>query len=175
MIQTRRLRLLPARLSDFEAMGRGDEALGRSLGVAVANGWEGDPQHREAIASGDGFLADNPDAAGWWTYLFVLDAENLLIGVGGLKGRPQAGAAEIGYALAPEHRGRGLALEAARGLMQFAFTSPVVEVVRAHTLAEENASTRLLRRLGLQQAGAVHDPDEGDIWRWEITREQALN
>jgi RimJ/RimL family protein N-acetyltransferase len=172
VIETERLRLIPARPEHYRAMREGDAALGRLLEVTVAEGWEGLPDHRDAIASGDSFLAARPEAADWWTYLFVLDAEHLLVGVGGLKGLPQDGAAEIGYALAPACRGRGLAREAAQGLVSFALASPDVDVVCAHTLAEENRSTRLLQRLGMRRVEVRHDPEDGEIWRWEITREQ---
>lgn len=37
----------------------------------------------------------------------------------------------------------------------------------AHTLAQENASNALLRRLGFRFAGEVSDPEEGIVWRWE--------
>jgi hypothetical protein len=37
----------------------------------------------------------------------------------------------------------------------------------AHTLPEENASTRALRRNGFLFAGEVMDPEDGLVWRWE--------
>ena len=36
----------------------------------------------------------------------------------------------------------------------------------AHTLPEENASNRALRRNGFVYAGEVDDPEDGLIWRW---------
>jgi len=35
---------------------------------------------------------------------------------------------------------------------------------------EENASTRILRRLGLQLLGPVEDPEDGTVWRWVLPR-----
>jgi RimJ/RimL family protein N-acetyltransferase len=168
VIQTERLRLIPARSEHHQAMREGDEALGRLLGLAVADGWEGLPGHRDAIASGDAFLEANPDAADWWTHLFL--HEGTLVGVGGFKGAPAEGIVEIGYALAPAWRGRGLALEAARGLMEHAFAYGDVRQVQAHTLAEENASGRILAKLGMQRVESFHDPDDGEVWRWAVRR-----
>jgi hypothetical protein len=37
----------------------------------------------------------------------------------------------------------------------------------AHTLPEENASNKALRRNGFAFAGEVEDPEDGLIWRWE--------
>lgn len=48
----------------------------------------------------------------------------------------------------------------------------VVEVI-AHTLARENASTRILRGLNFQHSGIVVVPDGGDVWRWMLTRAQS--
>lgn len=174
MIRTARLRLIPAAVEHFEAMREGDAALGRLLGLSTAEDWVGLVDHREFIARGDERLKARPGDFGWWTYLFVHDADAALIGVGGLKGEPKHGEAEIGYALAPSYRGRGLAIEAARALADFAFADPRVERVTAHTLAGPNASTRLLERLGMRFEGGVHDPDDGDVWRWAMDRRNAV-
>jgi hypothetical protein len=42
---------------------------------------------------------------------------------------------------------------------------PTVEIF-AHTLAEQNASTVILRNLGFEFVGAVDHPEEGAIWEW---------
>jgi hypothetical protein len=42
-----------------------------------------------------------------------------------------------------------------------------VRTVIAHTLPEENASTRALRGNGFAHAGEVIDPEDGRVWRWE--------
>jgi RimJ/RimL family protein N-acetyltransferase len=46
-----------------------------------------------------------------------------------------------------------------------------VQVVRAHTFAESNASARVLTKCGFHHAGEVIDPDDGPVWRWERRRE----
>jgi hypothetical protein len=37
-------------------------------------------------------------------------------------------------------------------------------------LAERNASTAVLAKIGMQHVATVTDPDEGDLWRWEIAK-----
>ena len=170
MIETERLRLIPAGHEHFTAMRDGDEALGRLLGVHVAHEWEGVAAFRDAIAGGGTFLEEHPGAFGWWTYLFVHRPDETLVGVGGLKGEPTDGTAEIGYALAPDYRGRGLALEAALGLRDFAFADPRVKRVIAHTLPEPNRSNHLLAKIGMRFDSVSSDPDEGDVWRWAMER-----
>jgi len=58
-------------------------------------------------------------------------------------------------------------------LVSYAFSNSKVRVVRAHTLAEANASTRVLAKCGFQRIGEVVDPDDGLVWRWEKHDEAA--
>ena len=112
-------------------------------------------------------LRSAPPAVGWWSYLFVHTDDRTLAGDGGFKGRPNgAGEVEIGYALVPEYRDRGLATEAARGLVRWAFSHPEVAAVRAETLPDGHASIRVLEKLGMRFAGAT----EG-VLRWRLERQ----
>ena len=154
-------------------MREGDDALARALGLTVADGWVGLEDHREVIVNADSFLEEHPGAADWWMYLFVHVADAALIGVGGFKGEPADGVVELGYALAPAYRGRGLALEAARALRDHALARGDVHTVQAHTLAEENASTRILLALGMDKRESVYDPEDGAVWRWSLERSAA--
>jgi [ribosomal protein S5]-alanine N-acetyltransferase len=90
--------------------------------------------------------------------------------MGGFKGPPSAGAVEIGYAIAPTLQRRGLATAAARQLVERAFADPNVGAVDAHTLAQRNASVRVLEKLGMQRIGEVPDHEHGAIWHWRIRR-----
>ena len=42
-----------------------------------------------------------------------------------------------------------------------------VRLVRAHTLPERNASTRVLEKNGFRLVGPVVDPEDGPVFRWE--------
>ena len=96
---------------------------------------------------------------------------NVLVGSGGYKGPPtEQGMVEIGYEIAEAYRGRGFATEMAQLLVQKALEAPEVQLVQAHTLAEENASVKVLRKCGFQHVETLSDPDEGDVWRWELKR-----
>jgi [ribosomal protein S5]-alanine N-acetyltransferase len=95
-----------------------------------------------------------------------------VIGTCGFKAPPDAdGMVEIAYGVTTEHQNRGYATEAAAALVTFAFGSGQVRVVRAHTIASGNASTRVLARCGFRSTGQVIDPEDGPVWRWE-TNEQ---
>lgn len=173
MIQTPRLRLVPCELRHFEAILTDRQRLGRMLSVVVPDDAFDFPgvMTIRAMRFMHEHLKADPDVSGWWTYLFVRAQDRVLIGPGGYKGRPdEEGAVEIGYAIVPEYRGRGLATEAARGLIDHAFAHEHVESVDAHTLAEHNASMRVLEKVGMRFAGAVPDPDRDEIWRWSLRR-----
>ncbi len=140
----------------------GDRALGVALDAVLAPGWDVFP----------GSLAASPPVP-WGTWLFVALEPRTLVGYGGFKGPPRGGEVEIGFAIAPAWRGRGLATEAAAELVDRAFAEPGVERVIAHTLAGENASTRVLARLGFARAADIVDPDDGPLWRWVRDRHGA--
>jgi RimJ/RimL family protein N-acetyltransferase len=97
-----------------------------------------------------------------------------VVGSAGFKGPPAAdGVVEISYGVDPDHRGKGYATEAAQALTAYAFRSGTVRVVRAHTLPEPNASTRVLAKCGFRRIGEVIDPEDGLVWRWEKQRGDA--
>jgi hypothetical protein len=43
-------------------------------------------------------------------------------------------------------------------------------MVDAHTLAQWNASTKILQKCGLTKIAEKHDPEDGDIWHWRLMR-----
>ena len=116
-------------------------------------------------------LVNNATTASPWIVGFnMICAENQsMVGQCGFKGPPTDGVVEIAYAVEPSEQGKGYATEAARALTQFAFTCEDVRLVCAHTLPTANASTRVLDKCGFQHVGTVNDPEDGLVWRWEIS------
>jgi RimJ/RimL family protein N-acetyltransferase len=105
-----------------------------------------------------------------WIHGFRLEHRQSgeVVGSCGFKGPPDdEGVVEIAYGVASEHQGKGYATEAAEALASYAFGHGPVRLVRAHTLPEPNASTRVLTKCGFQRVGEVIDPDDGLVWRWE--------
>jgi len=111
-----------------------------------------------------------PSAAPWIGYLAEDEASGNIVGSCGYKGGCRDGIVEIAYFSFPGHEGRGFATEMARLLTDLALRQPEVQIVCAHTLQEEKASVRILRRLGFALIGTVEDPDDGTVWRWELNR-----
>jgi RimJ/RimL family protein N-acetyltransferase len=95
-----------------------------------------------------------------------------VVGKCGFKGPPDTdGVVEIAYGVNPEHQGKGYATEAAAALVSLALDQEQVRTVRAHTLPEPNASTRVLTKCGFRRVGEVIDPEDGLVWRWERQNE----
>lgn len=170
MIQTLRLQLLPCTLKHFEALLHGNEALAQTLGIDVPEQWT---EYPEMVLVAYDKLRNDPSLLGWFFYLAIHKTENRLIGTGGFKGRPTPdGVVEIGYEVSLEYREQGYATEMAETLVRFAFNHSYVNKVIAHTLEEYNAAVIVLQKNGFHFAGAVNGTDAGELWRWEITREQ---
>ena len=111
--------------------------------------------------------ATSPDP---WVHGFAVTTrqDRVLVGECGFKGPPNSeGIVEVAYGIHPDQRCKGYATEAARVLVLFALTSDDVRVVRAHTLPESNASTRVLTKCSFRHVGETMDPDDGLVWRWE--------
>lgn len=88
----------------------------------------------------------------------VLRSDNRLIGNCGIR-MESAGAleADMGYELAPEHWGRGYATEAARVMLNFGFTELSVHRIWSWCIAENVASARVLKKLGMRLEGRLRE------------------
>lgn len=151
-IQTKRLNLVPQSR---------DEALAQIDAL---------PPDQRAQVSPDWLARVAAPNVDFWTLGFrvVERASGNAIGSCGYKGPPDAdGAVEIAYGIDPSCQGRGYATEAADALTTFALSTGLVRLVRAHTLPEPNASTRVLAKCGFRFVGPVVDPEDGPVWRWE--------
>lgn len=169
MIETDRLRLIPCSRRHLETLLESESALTEMLGVDVEPGWL---LFAEAVSYSLKMIDDDPRAEMWGMHLIVQRDENKLIGCGGYKGAPDAsGTVEFGYEVAPTYEGRGLATEAAFGFIRYAFADKEVNAVDAHTLAQPNASTRILEKCGLTKIADKSDDEDGDIWQWRLTRD----
>jgi [ribosomal protein S5]-alanine N-acetyltransferase len=170
MLSTDQLQIINCDLQMVKALLRGNATLSLFLGVEVPRDWteSGSPSFQCISAR----LREFPNDAKWWAWLAVLREENRLVGSCGYKGAPNAdGEVEIGYEIAASHRRMGLGTEVALALRDFAFGHREVTKVKAHTLAGQNASTRILERCGMTRVAEVMDDADGSLWRWEIDRE----
>ena len=147
----------------------GDDALARALGHDVVPGWA---TFTEALPRSRDALVEHPNGHAWGTRLFVSGDPPELVGWGGFKGLPDDGVVELGYEIAEARRGRGLATAATNAMVAEAFADDRVTTVIAHTLAERNASSRVLEKAGLTFDGEASEDGEL-VWRYARTRRPA--
>jgi ribosomal-protein-alanine N-acetyltransferase len=171
-IKTKDLDLVPYTPADLLALVKGAAEFRGSFGFTAADGL------REFLLGPEvstGYLvmlrsSTEPDV--WLHGFALLDRnESLVVGNTAFIGPPNdAGVVEIAYAVVPSFEGRGYGTQAAGVLTEFAFADERVTTVIAHTLPDENASTRILRKNGFAFAGGLEHPEDGLIWRWEKRR-----
>jgi RimJ/RimL family protein N-acetyltransferase len=170
MVETPRLHLVPTDPALLVTLIDQPEHFEALAGLPAAAGL------REFFASGYvspewlGRLRDAAGADPWRHGFFVVEREHrAIIGTAGFKGPPGAdGMVEIAYGIVPSFEGRGYATEAAMALVRFARETADVTLIRAHTLPEANASTRVLTKCGFRHTDDVIDPEDGPVWRWEL-------
>jgi ribosomal-protein-alanine N-acetyltransferase len=139
----------------------GDVAFSERFGIHVERGWRVFEEVSRSLAA----AAERHEADRWGLHLFF-DDDGALVGCGGWKGAPVDGVVELGYAVAPARRRRGVATSAVRDLLSRAQDTGL-RVVTAHTLAQDSASTAVLRRCGFKHVAEFVHPDDGIVWRWE--------
>lgn len=123
---------------------------------------------REVLTQTVNLLTRDPRPAPWGSYLAF--ARDSAVGLCAFKAAPDpAGTVEIAYMTFPAFEGRGYATAMAGALTRIAFEAGSPLVI-AHTLPQENASNRALRRNGFAFAGETIDPEDGLVWRWEKSK-----
>ena len=166
MVQTKNLSLTPHVPAHLLALSRSEAEYEKVSGFRAA------PGIRDFLrmASPEFFHSlQTATTSDPWKFGFAIfhTADDVVIGLCGFAGpRDTAGCVEIGYSIVPSYQGKGLASEAAQALIEFAKTAGVSKV-SAHTLAETNASTRVLEKCGFKRIHEITDPEGKRVWRWE--------
>jgi ribosomal-protein-alanine N-acetyltransferase len=138
--------------------------VGRMLGARVPVTWPGADFARmlPRIAQG----AERAASGAVPTRLIVHTADRVLIGETGFHGPPdRLGTVEVGYSIVSAYRGRGFASEATRALIDHALARPDIRRVTAGCLEVNVASLKVLKKLGMQFAGAT-----GETLRFELRK-----
>jgi RimJ/RimL family protein N-acetyltransferase len=166
-MKTKNLTLVPRKPGDLLALLKGAAEYKQSSEMRIADGVRefllaGSPDFQKQLGT-----ATDPDP---WKFGFAIvhKIDNVMIGICGFTGPPESdGVAEIAYSIAPTYQGKGYATEAAMALVEFASASGYVRTIRAHTLAEVDASTRVLEKCGFKKIGELRDQENNLVWRWE--------
>lgn len=134
-----------------QALAAGDEVFEQRFGVPVVAGWAAFPEVIPFMV--DAAAGESPE---WGPHL-VFDDDGALVGNAGWKGAPVDSTAELGYAVAPARRGKGIATAAVRLLIARGRTAGV-RLVRAHAaggirLDVGAAAMRLQQGRGVRRPG----------------------
>lgn len=166
-----RVRLVPATVPLLDALtARNDDPtrFEELIGSPAPEGW---PEFPESIDFTLTHLQNASEAERPWSMQFFVDqATGQLVGSGGFAAPPVERTVEIGYEVAPEFRGKGFGVAAARALVESAVSTGEVDHVTAHTLPGPNPSTGVLASLGFQHIADQEDPEVGAVWEWRWSR-----
>ncbi|MEO6121823.1 MAG: GNAT family protein [Acidimicrobiales bacterium] len=167
VICTERLELRTVTAAVVRADIAGPAELAAALGVGVPDGWP-PPLVAAALEHMAEFLERHPELAPWGGRYWVSRATEVpaLVGMGGFKGAPAAGDAELGYSVVETCQRRGYATEAVGAMVAWAFERGVDRVV-AHTVPSLVASIKVLERNDFRSVG---DGEEPGTIRFERTR-----
>jgi ribosomal-protein-alanine N-acetyltransferase len=167
-ICTERLKLVPITFEVADAALGDHDRLADLIGGGVADEWP-NPDFLEALPFIRTEARKNASFAEW-NRAIVHKNDNVLIGDAGFKSLPnEYGSVEVGYGIAPAYRNRGMALEAARALIQWAFEHSEVQQITAECLQDNVASRRVLEKLGMKYTG-TQSSNEGVLMKWRLTR-----
>ena len=84
---------------------------------------------------------------------FAMVFEGRVVGGVGLRVERRGEKAELGYALAKEHWGKGLTVEAARAVIGWGFERYAVHKVIAYAALDNRQSWRVMEKLGMTREG----------------------
>jgi len=161
ILETERLRLRPFKPDEWAGLARfyADDTVmrhmlpGRGLKRAEAE---------ERAKSNIHNFNDHWARMGFGVWAVEDRAQGRLIGQCGLRFVPEAEAVELLYLLNKTHWGRGLATEAARAAVEFAFGPARLEKLVAFTDPQNAASQKVLSKLGFLDQG------EREIWQRKV-------
>lgn len=154
MIETARLKLMPATVALARAEIRDRSEFALLLGASVPDNWPPETL-ADALLLFLGWLEAAPDRVGWFSWYALAEgaAAPVLVASGGFKGPPQDGTAEIGYSVLPQFQGGGYATEMVNGLVRWALGQPGVVRVAAETEWANPASVCVLSKAGFVPSG----------------------
>lgn len=118
----------------------------------------------------------SPGEPGGWVQLSLERREDgRLVGdVGFSRAEGEPGVIKVGYTVAPEYQRNGLATEAIRAVVDYAFDRLGADVVRAYASAENVPSIRVAERVGLRLVERWEHREGDEVWfgvRYELRRD----
>lgn len=111
------------------------------------------------------------ESLGYGNYTVIRQADNIKVGTCGLYDREGLEGVDIGFAFLPEYEQQGYAYESSRKLLNVGFLDFDITVVNAITMPSNNASQKLLEKLGLSFKKMIKLPhDENELMLYQIIK-----
>ncbi|QCJ46891.1 GNAT family N-acetyltransferase [Haloprofundus sp. MHR1] len=142
---------------EFIARHRNNPAFRRVLGDARPMNLSAATDYFESVVVGDDgetFLICADDRAVGLCFFYDLDETN--------------GSAEVGYWITPEAQGNGYATDAARTLARYAFDERRLVKLTARVREPNEASIRVLEKLGFREEGVLREQEFVDGRRVDL-------
>lgn len=166
MINTERLVLKPLTMEALQLALENYQAMGDLLGAKViGNSLDEGMTYATNVRLKK--VCEDPSNYKWLTnWAIILEAENLIIGYGMIKGCPNdKGEVIIGYGIEEPYRGNGYATEAVAGLKQWIFSHSEALWIFGDTDKDNLASHNVLIKSGAEK----YRENEALIW-WRIEK-----
>jgi RimJ/RimL family protein N-acetyltransferase len=165
IISTERFDLIPATPEILDALYACDmRSATQLLGFRFPSGWPGDLEAHRGLAWHARALRANPWDALWRVRFIVLRDEGEVVGSINLKGAPASdGTCEIGWGVVADRRRQGIAFEATRAVVAWAFSTGAANRIIATVPPDNLASGALAARLGMERL-ATDQRDGRDVW-----------
>jgi ribosomal-protein-alanine N-acetyltransferase len=169
-LRTPRLELIAGTLPLVQAEVAGTDHLAAMIKADVES-WPPPGNDENSLRWTLDKLQAHPEPAGFHVWYVILTAreQRKLVGMVAFKGPPdENGTIEAGYSINEKLQRQGIATEATRAIMKWAFQNPAVRVITAETFPELEASKKVMQRCGMAFLG---DGSEPRAIRYGVTRE----
>jgi ribosomal-protein-alanine N-acetyltransferase len=166
IISTSRLTLLPFTKTICEQVLNGTYEELEMLNITPAEQWP-DEETIDTLPRIINNLNKVSEPTGFESWMVIETKTGKIIGDIGFKGLPdKQGEADLGYGIVCSKRRKGYALEAANGILRWAFSNHSLLVVTASCLIENQGSARILESLGFSMTGRYEK-----MLLWKLSKE----
>lgn len=165
-LNTKRLRIIPLDLEQFQMLLNGTDKMEIALGLNSSN--EHLDEHTQQAMEGLYQEAvKHKESYFWYTnWQIILKSNNISIGSFCFMASPnEKGEVEIGYGINENYRGNGYMSEAVTAIHQWALNQPNVLKVIAETEKDNIASHKML-----QNCGFTKYKESDNSYFWSITK-----
>ncbi|WP_286928058.1 GNAT family N-acetyltransferase [Flavobacterium sp. UBA4197] len=166
-ITTERLFLIPFTRSVAMDVLEGNCTELHNLGIHIADGWP-DDDVMETLPKIINNLQLSGYPTGFESWMIIKQDDMCIIGDVGFKGIPNAqGEIDLGYGIIRQQRKKGYAFEAAKNLVDRAFSDPKVVTITARSLISNADSAKILTKINFTEWSRSHD-----MIHWILDRER---